>query len=62
VKFGEEILNLTSQQIGVLEGDGTPFYTNGVHLESLGVDIERWRDKASRLDVIHPDDHDASLA
>jgi PAS domain S-box-containing protein len=57
----QQILDLTPQQIGVLEGDGAPLYANRVALEYLGVDIERWRDKASRLGFIHPDDHERFL-
>jgi PAS domain-containing protein len=57
----QQILDLTPQQIGVLKGDGTPFYANRVALEYLGLDIERWQDKASRLGFIHPDDHERFL-
>jgi len=57
----QQILDLTPQHIGVLEGDGTPLYANRVALEYLGVDIERWRDKTFRLGLIHPDDRERFL-
>ncbi len=57
----QQILDLTPQHIGVLEGDGTPLYANRVALEYLGVDIERWRDETSRLGLIHPDDRERSV-
>ena len=59
-----QILDLTPQHVGVLEADGRPLYANRVTLEYFGVTIDEWRalpqahdpQRASRLDLVHPDD------
>ena len=60
-----QILDLTPQHVGVLEADGRPLYANRVTLEYFGVTIDEWRAlpqahdpqrRASRLDLVHPDD------
>ena len=59
-----QILDLTPQHVGVLEADGRPLYANRVTLEYFGVTIDEWRalpqahdpQRASRLNLVHPDD------
>jgi formate hydrogenlyase transcriptional activator len=59
-----QMLDLTPQHIGVLGADGRPLYANRVALEYFGVTIDEWRalpqendpGRASRLDLVHPDD------
>ena len=53
-----QILDLTPQHVGVFGPNGRPLYVNQVGLEYFGIDMDQWRDQASRLDLVHPDDRE----
>jgi PAS domain S-box-containing protein len=53
-----QILDLTPQHVGVFGANGRPLYVNQVGLEYFGIDMDQWRDQASRLDLVHPDDRE----
>jgi PAS domain S-box-containing protein len=57
-----QILDLAPQHIGVFGPDGTPLYANNAALDYFGVDIDRWRDETSRMDLVHPDDREPFLS
>jgi formate hydrogenlyase transcriptional activator len=57
-----QILDLSPLHIGVLGPDGTPLYANNAALDYFGVDIERWRNEASRRRLVHPDDREPFLS
>jgi PAS domain S-box-containing protein len=58
----QQVLDLAPQHIGVFAPDGTPLYANNAALDYFGVDTERWRDKASRMGLLHPDDREPFLS
>ena len=57
-----QMLDLAPQHIGVFGPDGTPLYANNAALDYFGVDIDRWRDETSRMDLVHPDDREPFLS
>lgn len=57
-----QILDLTPQHIGVFGPDGSPLYANHAAIEYLGIPIDQWCAKGSRLDLVHPDEREHFLA
>jgi formate hydrogenlyase transcriptional activator len=57
-----QILDLTPQHHAVLGPlGGPPLYANRVALEYFGIDIDRWRNRDSRFEFVHPDDRETFL-
>ncbi len=56
-----QILDLTSQHVGVTGPDGSRHYANHVTLEYFGVNIDQWRAHGTHPELVHPDDREQFL-